>query len=229
MSSSESFLIVWLLLWVLGSSSCLVFSELLASTTPFLPAYWCSLRLIQGILLRFCSSRAYRWALTSAIFGVSLFGLLPLVLGGLLHRVPTSNFFLFSPSLALMGWLIFVHFPSIGTGFSSSGYDILPLAWNSAIFFSLFMFAGGAFLGYIQQRALGIRFRWWWLLASGLVWAVGTVVFLMGAFIFDKDSVFFNGYAWILALLISGATGSFIKGVSLLFLFNRERSRNLYE
>ena len=87
------------------------------------------------------------------------------------------------------------------------------------------MFVGGALLGYIQLRALGIRFRWWWLLASGLVWSVGTVVFLIGAFLVDNGSVFYKGYASILALLISGAVGSFIKGVSLLFLFNRERSR----
>lgn len=229
MSSSESFLILWLLLWVLGSSSCLVFSELLASTTPFLLAYWCSLGLIQGILLRFCSSRAYRWALTSAILGVSLFVLLPLVLGGLAHKVTTSKIFLLSPSPALKSWLVFVYFSFIGQGLSATMYDALPVALLLAVFLSLFMFAGGAFLGYIQQRALGIRFRWWWLLASGLVWAVGTVVFLMGAFILDNSSGFSKGYASILALLISGATGSFIKGVSLLFLFNRERSRDLYE
>lgn len=90
------------------------------------------------------------------------------------------------------------------------------------------MFAGGAFLGYIQQRALGIRFSCWWLLASGLVWTVGTVVFLLGAFLF-LISDFSQDYASILALPVSGATGSFIKGISLVFLFNREHSRNPYE
>lgn len=91
------------------------------------------------------------------------------------------------------------------------------------------MFAGGAFIGYLQQRALGISFSWWWLLASVSVWTVGTVVFLMGAFLLDIGSGFFKDYASTLALLISGAIGSFIKGISLVSLFNRERLKDPYE
>ncbi len=209
MSSLKPFLV----LWVLGSSSCLVFSGLLSSITPFLLTYWCSLGLVQGILLRFYSSRAYRWALTSAIFGVSLCVLLPVVLGGLSHELSPSRVFLLSPSLALKGWLFIVYF---SPNFSGSAHDALPVALISAVCFSLFMFAGGAFLGDIQQRVLGICFSWWWLLASGLVWTVGTVLFLMGAFLFTSSG-FYKDYASILALLISGAAGSFIKGISLVF------------
>ena len=228
MSSKESFLLVWLLLWVLGSSSCLVFSEFLSSTTPFLLTYWCSLGLIQAILLRFYSPRAYRWALTSAIFGVSLCVLLPLVLTVPLHRIPNTKVFLLSPSLTLKGFAIFISFAYISR-LSATTYDALPLASFLAAFFSLFMFVGGAFLGYLQQRALSIRLSWWWLLASGSVWTVGTIVFLMGAILLDTGSGFFKDYASTLALLISGAIGSFIKGISLVFIFNRERLKDPYE
>lgn len=217
---------LFLLLWVLVSSSCLVFSELLSSTTPFLLTYWCSLGLIQEILLRFYSSRVYRWALTSAIFGVSLFVLLPLVLGGLLNTFnkTSSIFFQLRPSSVVNSWFTtfsFLFLPYL----SATKYDILPAMLNVAVFCSLFMFVGGAFLGYIQQRALGIRFSWWWLLTSGLVWAVGTIVFLMGVSLLFFGSGFSKNYALILALIISGAAGSFIKGISLVFLFNRERLR----
>ena len=223
MRSPESFL----LLWVLVSSSCLVFSELLSSTTPFLLTYWCSLGLIQGILLRFYSSRVYRWALTSAIFGVSLIVLLPLFIRGILNtfnKTSISIFFRLRPSSVVDGWF-FIFSLLLLVSPSATDYDRLPAMLIVAVLCSLFMFVGGAFLGDIQQRALGIRVSWWWLLTSGLVWAVGTIVFLMGVFLLVVGSGFSKDYALILALLISGAAGSFIKGISLVFLFNRERLR----
>lgn len=223
MSSPKSFL----LLWVLVSSSCLVFSDLISSATPFLLIYWCSLGLVQGILLGFYySSGGYRWALTSAIFGLSLCFLLisvPWALSG----SSSSRATLLSPSLALKGFVLIVPLSRLPYLYFTA-YDVIPGALGLAIICGLFMFVGGSFLGDIQQRALGIGFSWWWLLASGLVWTVGTVLFFMGGFLFTISD-FSKDYALILALLISGTKGSFIKGISLVFLFNRERSRDLDE
>ncbi len=153
--------------------------------------------------------------------------ILPLFVRGILNtfnKTSISIFFRLRPSSVVDG-CFFIFSLLLLASPSATDYDRLPAMLIVAILCSLFMFVGGAFLGDIQQRALGIRVSWWWLLTSGLVWAVGTIVFLMGVFLLVVGSGFSKDYALILALLISGAAGSFIKGISLVFLFNRERLR----